>query len=150
MTRFAFVMGMGIVLLAGSHHAQSDGGKKGQGSGLSPGLYSGASQLMIIAANGVVTYDDTPLNICHLEITADDKLKATFPDKKLGRGKWHDVTLKLTSKEPRATWTALVKDDTYKATAIPYSPKAYLFRLEITNKGKLIAGAQQFYSIEPK
>lgn len=123
---------------------------KKKGSGIAAGQYTGASQLMIIGSDGAVGYDDTPLAISHLEITADDTLKAQFPDKKLGRGKVNTVTLKLSTNEPRAVWTAVIGKDTYKATAIPYSPKAYVFRLEITNNGKLIAGAQQFYAIEPK
>lgn len=123
---------------------------KKKGSGIAAGQYTGASQLMIIGSDGAVGYDDTPLAISHLEITADDTLKAEFPDKKLGRGKVNTVTLRLSTNESRAVWTAVIGEDTYKATAIPYSPKAYVFRLEITNNGKLVAGAQQFYAIEPK
>ena len=123
---------------------------KENGSRLAAGRYTGACQVMIIGSDGTVRYDDTPLGICHLEITDGDMLKAEFPDKNLGRGKWNTVTLKLSTNESRVVWTALVRDDTYKVTAIPYSPKAFVFRLEITNNGKLIAGAQQFYSIEPK
>jgi len=118
--------------------------------GLGAGQYSGASQLMIVAEDGVVTYDDSPLGICQVEIMRNGTLKAGFPDKDLGRGKWHTVTLNLSTNEPRTVWTTVIKDDTYKVTAIPFSPNAYVFRLEIRNNDKLVAGAQQFYAIEPK
>ena len=150
MTRFASLLVVGVFLMAAILFTPQLAVGKEDGSGLAVGKYSGACQLMIIGRDGVVSYDDTPLGICHVEITADEILKADFPDKKLGRGRWDNVTLRLSSKEPRAVWTAVIQNDIYKATAIPYSPKAYVFRLEITNNGKLIAGAQQFYAIEGK
>ena len=119
-------------------------------SGIVAQQYSGACQVMKVGVDGTVSYDDTPLAICHLHIISDEMLKAEFPDVRLGRGKWTPVTLKLVTDKPRLVWTAVVGTDTYTATAIPYSDKAYIFRLEITNNEKLLAGAQQFYAINPK
>ena len=124
-------------------------------SGLAPGQYTGANQPMIIGNDGRVTYSDTPgMGICHLEITEDDRIKVKFPDTKFARGKSETMTLKLSAelsnKERRSVWTAVVGDVTYKATAVPYSPKAYVFRLEVIANGKLSAGAQQFYALEQK
>ena len=42
---------------------------------------------------------------------------------------------------------ARLHGNTYQAIAIPFSPEAYVFRLEILREGKLTAGAQQFYAI---
>jgi RNA polymerase sigma factor (sigma-70 family) len=116
--------------------------------GVTPGQYTGACQVMVIAANGVVSYPDAPgPGISHIEIKAGGVLIAYFPDKKLGWGKRDTVTLKRSGKLPREVWTYTVKGGTYKATAIPYSPEMYMFRLEILTDGKLVAGAQQFYAI---
>jgi hypothetical protein len=113
-----------------------------------PGNYTGAGQVMAIDAKGVITYPDSPGPvICHIELLEDGGLKAEFPDKELGRGKWHTVTMKLSAKEPFTVWTATMKGDTYKVTSMPYSPEAHIFRLEILTDGKLVAGAQQFFAI---
>jgi hypothetical protein len=151
MTRLVtLLVGIGVLVTVGTLLSPLSAADKENGCGIAAGNYTGASQVMIVSRAGVVTYDDTPMSICHLEMAADDTLKADFPDKKLGRGKSDTVTLRLAIKEPRMVWTEVIGSDTYTATAIPYSAKAYIFRLEITNNGKLVAGAQQFYAIEPK
>lgn len=114
------------------------------------GTYTGACQVMTIGPDGVVSYDDTPLGISHLEITADDRLKVMFPDRTLGRGKWHARTLTKVSDEPHAAWSTIIDDITYKATAIPFSPRMYVFHLEVTEHGRLIAGAKEFYAVDLK
>jgi RNA polymerase sigma factor (sigma-70 family) len=121
-------------------------------SGLEPGQYTGACEVMELSPTGSVSYPDRPGPcICHLEVNEDGSLNAEFPDKNLGRGRWNTITLKLSVKESqaafRAVWTAGHQGDDYKATAIPYSPGLYLFRLEILTDGKLVAGAQQYFGI---
>jgi hypothetical protein len=146
-TRGAAVALAGVFLITNSLYSPLPAMDQENRSGLLAGRYTGACQLMIIGKNGVITYDDGSMNIGHLEITANGSLNAEFPDKKLGRGKWNDVTLNLSNTKRCAVWTRVIKNDTYKVTAIPYSSSAYVFRLEIINNGKLIAGAQQFYAI---
>jgi RNA polymerase sigma factor (sigma-70 family) len=133
-----------------SKQINPDAAKKETSSGLTPGHYTGAMQLMLIDSKEVVRYDDNH-SISHIEITTEDNLKAYFPDKKLGRGKTHFVDLKrspqLSAMKRRSVWSTEIDGDTYEATAIPFSPEAYVFRLEILHDGKLIAGAQEFYAI---
>lgn len=119
-------------------------------SGLRPGRYTGASQLMLVNDDGGVTFDDTPPGIAHLEITEADELRASFPDVALRRGKWHDRTLELSTTEPRVTWEASDGDETFRAIAVPYSERAYLVRLEVRRGEKLVAGARQFYALEKR
>jgi RNA polymerase sigma factor (sigma-70 family) len=122
--------------------------EKDDQSGLPVGQYTGACQVMEIAQNGTVSYPDAPPPaICHIEIKTNGELIVEFPDKKLGRGQWDAITLKLAASEPRARWNAMHNGDTYQVTAIPYGVGAYIFRLEIFTKGKLVAGAQQFYAL---
>ncbi|HEV3387108.1 MAG TPA: sigma-70 family RNA polymerase sigma factor [Gemmata sp.] len=128
---------------------------KENASGLAPGQYTGACEVMEFSPTGSVSYPDKPGPcICHLEVNEDGSLNAEFPDKNLGRGRWSTITLKLSVKESqaafRAVWTAGHQGDVYKATAIPYSPGLYLFRLEILTDGKLVAGAQQYFGIRGK
>lgn len=82
---------------------------------------------MVIRAEGEPRYGDN-LSICHIEILASDRLKATFPS---STGIPEEVELQLAATVPRATWTARLHGNTYKAIAIPFSPEAYVFRLEI-------------------
>jgi RNA polymerase sigma factor (sigma-70 family) len=138
---------------AKSKPASIDG--KENTSGLAPGQYTGACEVMEFSPTGSVSYPDRPGPcICHLEVNEDGSLKAEFPDKNLGRGRWNTITLKLSVKESqaafRAVWTASHQGDVYKATAIPYSPGLYLFRLEILTDGKLVGGAQQYFGIRGK
>ena len=151
MTRFTKLLAVaGIGLLIGPSLPPLAAGGEDNPRGFVAGHYTGASQLMIIGRDGVVTYDDTPLAICHVEVIDDDILKAAFPDKTLGRGKSHIVTLRRSTNKPRQAWTTVMQGDMYKVTAIPYSPDAYVLRVEISTAGKLVAGAQQFYALEPK
>jgi hypothetical protein len=131
--------------LATAHAAESI---KAATTEIAAGQYSGACQVMKIGPDGAVSYDDTPLAISHVEITADGMLQAEFPDSTLGRGKWHTLTLKKVSTQPRVVWSAVSGDKTYQATAIPFSPRAYVFRLEVRRNGRLISGAQQFYAVD--
>jgi RNA polymerase sigma factor (sigma-70 family) len=122
--------------------------EKDNQSALPVGSYTGACQVMTIDENGVVSYPDVPPpGICHMKIKANGVLVAEFPDKELGRGEWHTITLKLSTIEPRPRWNTTHNGDTYQVTAIPFSPEAYIFRLEIFTKGKLVAGAQQFFAL---
>ena len=75
---------------------------------------------------------------------AADRLQADFPS---STGIPEGVELQLSATEPRVAWTARLHGNTYKGVAIPFSPEADVFRLEILREGKLIAGSQQFYAI---
>ena len=128
----------------------SEADRKKESSGIAAGNYTGPGQPMIIGEDGSITYDDA-LGITHVRVMPNETIKATFPDKELGRGHLHEVTLFFTGVDPRPTWAVKIGEDTYKAMAIPYSPKAIVLRLEIIDKeGKLVAGARQFFSVEPR
>jgi hypothetical protein len=112
-------------------------------SGLTLGPYTGAELVMTIGTDGKPYFADS-LNICHIEILAADRLRADFTG---STGIPEGVELQLSATEPRVAWTASLHGNTYKAIAIPFSPEAYVFRLEILRDGKLIGGAQQFFAI---
>ena len=117
-------------------------------SGLLPGTYGGARQIMIIGDDGVVSYPDK-LTLDSIAINADGSLEVDFPTI---AGPSSTQRLRPSAKElDRAVWTAIVGDLVYKVTAIPHSEATYNFRLEILRDKKLIGGAQVFCAIcKPK
>lgn len=117
-------------------------------SGFAEGSYTGASQLMQIAEDGTISFDDNPMGICHLDVTDEDRLRVGFPDPELGRGRTRVRTLDLVAAEPRLTWERQSEDVTYRATATPFSPKAYVVRIEVIRDDKVIAGSQQFFALD--
>lgn len=109
----------------------------------------------MILANGDKPHYDDSLNICHMQIEADGSLKADFPDS-ARPSQFREIHLQFSGSQPRPqdvwadrrdVWIARLKDKTYRAIAIPFSTELYLFRLEIRQNEKLIAGVEQFYGI---
>ena len=119
------------------------------GSGVIAGKYTGGKQIMQIANDGTVSFNDQPHVICHLEVHSNDRLTATFND---SSGKPREVTLPLVTRadQKRASWSAEVDGHTLRATAVPYSSNVYILRLEKLLNGKLIEGSQEFYAINQK
>lgn len=120
-------------------------------SRLRSGQYTGAAQVMQIGQDGKISYSPA-LGICHMTVLEDGRVTVAFRNK---QQIWTDVTLPLAESQPprdeeqppRTTWSAENNGYVYRATAIPYSPNAYVFRLEEWLDGKLIEGSQQFFAI---
>ena len=80
----------------------------------------------------------------------DDRLQIGFHNE---NQIWTDVTLPLVNSpgpQRRAAWSVEMDGHTYHATAIPFSTKGCLFRLEKRLKGELIHCSQQFFAVESK
>ena len=106
---------------------------------LAAGQYTGAGQVMVLT-NREVRYGEN-LGICHIRIAEDGSLEVDFP------GERTTLQLEVVNTEPRTVWKVAKGDKTFQATAIPFSPELYAFRLEILQDGKLMGGAQQFFSL---
>src|ERR1035441_10594385 len=106
---------------------------------LPTGEYIGAGQVMILT-NMEVRYGEN-LGICSIRVGEDGSLEADFP------GERTSLHLQIANTEPRTVKKSRKAGKTFQATAIPFSPELYAFRLEILQDGKLIGGAQQFFSL---
>jgi hypothetical protein len=110
---------------------------------LPPGAYTGAGQVMIVAAGKKIQFRDH-LGIQHIRIHANGTLTANFP------GKINPLRLQITNHKPRLVWETIEGGKVHRVTAIPFAPEMYAFRLEVLEDGKITGGAQQFYAIPRK
>lgn len=110
---------------------------------LSPGPYTGAGQVMIVALNKKIQFGDN-LGIHHIRIHPDGTLSANFP------GKVNPLHLQITRHKPRLVWETIDGGKLHRVTAIPFTPQLYAFRLEVLEDEKLIGGTQQFFAIPKK
>ncbi|MDA1049938.1 MAG: TIGR03067 domain-containing protein [Planctomycetota bacterium] len=132
---------------------QPDGDKLKSGSNenstskLRPGLFGGFAQLMQINPDNSITYNDAK-GLCQMTLFADDRLQVAFHnDNQI----WTDVTMPLiqgAGRSQRATWSVTSDGYTYQATAMPFSTRGCLFRLEKRRDGKLVDGSQQFFAVK--
>ncbi len=118
-------------------------------SGLTPGDYHGSLQVMQIGGDGSITYGDGQV-LAGMTLHDDDRLKIAFRDED---EIWTDMTLPLVSSpgpRQRAAWSAEFLGYVYHVTAIPFSDKGCVFRLEKRQDGKLIDGSQAYFAIKSK
>lgn len=116
-------------------------------SGLIPGQLGGVLQTMRIDLDGSITYTDVK-TLCLMRLFEDDRLQIAFENV---NHIWTEVTLPLVigaDGQQRAAWSAELDGYVYRATAIPFSPRGCLFRLEKRRDDKLVHGSLQFFAVK--